>query len=291
MCKSNPNVDAVMIWDTSSFSSYFNELNNFPFLRIQNLLKHPITLYQLCTQFERDNNLKYNDKVAISKYKPHDLTDEQFYGRLGLGDHESSILTIYDFYTPYPLDGFWGVCYSDFNDPGHLGTKILLSNLTQYRLKAIFNYPQQSTSVAYARDSLLIPATEKMLNNEHVLAVMIFINRINENQVSVEFHLFCTEQVEENVLDSILYSSDRQFLSVSKLLKEDSLYFYYSLYKEIYLNINVLSNSQALICSTCKEDNKLKDKIFSLTNVLIQLERKLGPKAPSLYTLYDNFSR
>jgi len=63
--------------------------------------------------------------------------------------------------------------------------------------------------VQEAKESLLIPCTDKVLSNKNILATLFFFNRLTTENISFEVFLFCDDELNEQELDNIMASPAR----------------------------------------------------------------------------------
>ncbi len=90
------------------------------------------------------------------------------------------------FYEYLPLERYFKLEKKD-------GLLNLLAQLKQYQLKALYNLDEAAT-IKQAKELLLVPLIDKMLNHKNIIATIIFLNRTSTTQISLELFLFCPDE-------------------------------------------------------------------------------------------------
>jgi hypothetical protein len=164
-------------------------------------------------------------------------------------------------YVPFETHNEWSAYPEWETKPTKLA---IFKALKQYRLKAIYDFNEQVT-IKEAKERLLIPCMDKILNHKNTLATLFFLNRLTPDSISFEVFLFCDEELPETELDDIMASSAQTAFNCHLLDPQNSTYWFYRFYCEVFLNSNVLTRSSSIFSFSCKQSCEvLCEKIFNI---------------------------
>jgi hypothetical protein len=167
-------------------------------------------------------------------------------------------------YLPFELCGEWLDGWRVIKEKD--GLLNLLRQLKQYQLKALYSL-DETTTIKEAKELLLIPLIDKLLHHKNIIATIIFLNRTSSTQISLELFLFCPEELSLPELAELTSSTVQATFNARLLSPQNSTYWYYRLYCELYLNSNVLSGSCVFLPFTTQKEENITHRLTNSPSI------------------------
>lgn len=188
----------------------------------------------------------------------------------------------YRFYDYIPFDR-----HDQWDEWGHFSYDVIpasikiLKETKQYHISVVYNI-DSDTTIGEVKERILIPLFDKLYNHPSTLTTLLFINRLSNEQVLFELFLFCSEEIEGEVIDNFFAKEGRADELVYALLTPLNYdYFHYRFYLEVFHNSNVITQSSAILSCVLKPYSHFSKDTY------LEADNSLRGEEPFLYYYFN----
>jgi hypothetical protein len=222
------------------------------------------------------------DKVKSTFYQSLKYLDDKNLFRPKEYPSGYNMLPDYRFYDYIPFDR-----HDQWDEWGHFSYDVIpasikiLKETKQYHISVVYNI-DSNTTIGEVKERILIPLLDKLYNHPNTLTTLLFINRLSNEQVLFELFLFCSEEIEGEVIDNFFAKEARADELVYALLTPLNYdYFHYRFYLEVFHNSNVITQSSAILSCVLKPYSHFSKDTY------LEADNSLRGEEPFLYYYFN----